>query len=206
MIPEGKRKKRQAGNRWHDGILAATGGVMKRGPLIACVVWMLISTAVIDIAEGQEHATLQESFVGSAVKDLDRTVQQIVQLLRQQIQLQQTNQLMQRVELQRRALRPLEDELRRMRAERRNLERNRREAMAQVEFFEEEMEREIETGRADEGDQRILRRRLQLDLEMLAEQLQDLDQRILDAEVDLQRMEGQILDWEEVLDEKLQLP
>lgn len=179
---------------------------MKRGPLIACVVWMLISTAVIDIAEGQEHATLQESFVGSAVKDLDRTVQQIVQLLRQQIQLQQTNQLMQRVELQRRALRPLEDELRRMRAERRNLERNRREAMAQVEFFEEEMEREIETGRADEGDQRILRRRLQLDLEMLAEQLQDLDQRILDAEVDLQRMEGQILDWEEVLDEKLQLP
>ena len=178
---------------------------MSRRRVTLCALGLLIGMVGMGTATAQEES-VQPTELGSALQGLDATVQQIVQLLQQQVRLQQTSQLMQRVELQRRGLRPLADELRQMRNERRDLERSRKELVAQLDFFEEEMERQRDAGHPENEQQHeMVQRRIKLDLEMMTEQTGDLDQRILDAEIDLHKLEGQIRDWEEVLDEELGL-
>jgi flagellar biosynthesis chaperone FliJ len=143
----------------------------------------------------------------AGLQEVNRTLREIAALLREYLERQQIDHLMKRIELQHRSLAPLEDELRRQRAERDGVASEMKALSAHQALMRERLDEEEVQGAAAEqqDDWRMQVRQIEVRLALETEKVGALDQRIADLEADLAGRQAEIRAWEEMLDEAMGL-
>ncbi|MGD8375840.1 MAG: hypothetical protein PVF68_06850 [Acidobacteriota bacterium] len=138
---------------------------------------------------------------GDPLEEMSRSLREIVGLLQELRDARQVDQLMSRIALQREGLGPAERQLQDLRAQRDGASEELEQLAAEMRFLSEAAEEEPE----DAGSYDIGKRQLEIQMELLRDKLARLDQRVLEAEMDLGARQARILDWEEILDDALGL-
>ena len=142
------------------------------------------------------------------VTELNTSMKEIADLLRQAVDRQQTALLLQRLQLKSRGVAPLEEGLRRARSEQEGVATSLAQLEQHLEFLEERRrDQEERQGLvAEDSDLKMEERQMTLELNLLEEKLSMLNQRIFDLENDLLNRQSEIRDWEDYLDDQLGLP
>lgn len=138
---------------------------------------------------------------GDPLEEMSRSLREIADLLRELRDARQVDQMMSRIALQRESLGPAERQLQELRSQRDRASEELDHLAAEMRFLSEAAEEEPE----DAESYGIGKRQLEIQMEVLRDKLARLDQRVLDAEADLQARQARILDWEEILDDALGL-
>jgi chromosome segregation ATPase len=142
------------------------------------------------------------------VTELNASMREIADLLRQAVDRQQTALLLQRLQQKSRGMGPLEEALREARSEQENVATNLAQLEQHFEFVEERR-REAEERQgllAEDPNMEMQERQMTLERNLLEEKLASLNQRIFDLENDVLNRQSEIRDWEEFLDDRLGLP
>ena len=172
--------------------------------LVAAVSVATLSVALLASPEQpQAERTLD---LAQGVRDLNRTMQEIASLLREQLKKQQADVLMKRMEISGRALSTQEQELRGVVAERGTITDGLKEIQARIEQLKDDDGREAPPGvrRPENG---LARERFELELreKLLKDRLAASDQRVIELENDVARRRDEIKAWEELIDAQLGL-
>ncbi|MBI3447667.1 MAG: hypothetical protein HY049_01915 [Acidobacteria bacterium] len=172
--------------------------------LITAVAVATFSGALSSSAEPPQAERPQE--LAQGIRDLNRSIQEIASLLREQLKKQQTDLLMKRVDIKERALSARETELRGATAERNGLGDALKGIQARSEQLGEEIGREERPG-ARKPDSESSRERAGLDLQekLFKDKLAAAEQRVSELENDVARYRDEIRTWEELVDSQLGL-
>jgi hypothetical protein len=142
------------------------------------------------------------------VSELNASMKEIADLLRQSVDRQQTALLLQRLQQKSRGMGPLEEALREARSEQENVATNR--APLEQHFVVVAEWRRVAAARqgllAEDPNLEMQERQMTLERNLLEEKLATLNQRIFDLENDVLNRQSEIRDWEEFLDDRLGLP
>lgn len=144
--------------------------------------------------------------LAQGVLDLNRSVQEIAALLREQLKKQQADVLMKRMEISGRALSTQEQELRSAVAARSTITDALREIQARIEQLKDVVGREAPGGvRRPENE--LSREGSELDLreKLLKDRLAAAEQRVIELENDVAKRRDEIKLWEELVDAQLGL-
>jgi len=151
-------------------------------------------------------ASAEGSAQAQEMRAINRSLQEIVSLLKDQARRQQTDLLMKRMETYHRALAAQEQELRRATSDRNSLTQELRGITARIEQISAESDIE-KPGESRLPKEAMAQFRAEMDLQerLLKERLAVADQAILDLENDVARRRKEIAVWEEMVDTQLGL-
>jgi hypothetical protein len=175
---------------------------------IVCAAALLAATtlAVAPAALPEQSQADQSPDLAKEIRDLNRSIQDIASLLREQLKKQQADVLMKRMEISGRALSELEQELRGAVAERNSLSDGLKEVQARMDQLKDEAtlgspagSRPPDPGLIHEGAELALRERL------VKERLAAAEQRVSELENDVAKRRDEIKGWEELVDTQLGL-
>ena len=167
---------------------------------------MALVLAAAILAAGETGAAEEEGNLAAKVDEMNRTLREIAGYMQQHLRGQQTDQLMKRIELRRRALAPLESEVRNSRGAVLSMEMDLKRLETQREFVEEERERAGQSGFPADGNQfEVEERMMKLRIQEILAQKESLESRVFELENDLAGRQAELATWEEILDEELGL-
>ncbi len=135
---------------------------------------------------------------------LNTSLQELVVLTRRQVEGQQRDLLMKRIDLEARGLQPLRDLLRNARAEREGLGQEREQLIVIGDQTEQRIRDAQAKGSATDADQRM-REEFTMRMKMVEDRIWAVDQRILDLEQDVTQASRLIDIWKERIDAHLGL-
>jgi len=187
-------------------LMAIRGLFSGRGAASAILLTAMLATAFLSPALAQEEPTAgSETTIEQELARLNQTMREISDLMRTYIVRQEVDMIMKRIELHRRYLTPLEDELRKARAGKESAE----DEIERMEVVIAELEEVI--ARDDSGDEqtanhlRMEKDRLAINLKQLKDRRWTLEQRIIELENELISRRHEIQDLEDIADEQLGL-
>ncbi|MCP4659212.1 MAG: YbhB/YbcL family Raf kinase inhibitor-like protein [bacterium] len=154
----------------------------------------------------EEEATASETTLAQELTKLNQTMREITELMRTYIARQEVDMIMKRIELHRRYLTPLEEELRRAKSTQENVEEELERMSVIIAEMEEELERDDSDG-LDPADGRAQQAvdRMELHLKLQKDRRWTLEQRIIELENDLTGRRQEMEALEEIADEQLGL-
>jgi chromosome segregation protein len=160
-----------------------------------------VSPGFSQAISGDAAASLQKE-----LSQLNQSMAQLVALLRQNLETQQTEVLLKRVELSRLDLTPLENELRSLRASRDGLQEERDRVQARLDEVEAQQasRREEIPERANE-ELRMMMREAEAQIKLMKDRLRGLELRIVELEGDVASKRREIEVLEAAIDERLRL-
>ncbi len=165
--------------------------------VVLAVAWLLTMTAVA----GAQDAALTEVPIQEELARLNTTLQEIVKLLKMQVEGQETSLLIKRAELNGRTLIAKQERLRKARREAADLEDQEVSLTQIVEVFEQELSEAVEDG----ASQRLELDQMELQLKSVKRRRQDLARELMVLENDVSSEEEDMEVLEAVLDERLGL-
>lgn len=174
---------------------------MKRFKLCSAGLVILTAVALPTLGQGGAPAASAEESVGRELVRLNRSLEEIVTLLKQSVEHQELNLLIQRVELSGRRLSSLEDELARVRSSLDGFEEER----VRLEAMREQLESVQDPAREEAEDIERQVQDLDFALKLLKDQSWNREQRKLDLEGKISTLEEDLQALEGVLDERLGL-
>jgi chromosome segregation ATPase len=142
--------------------------------------------------------------LAQGVSELNRSMKEIAALLRQQLEKQQTDLLMKRLEISERALSAREQDLRSAESEKSGVSEGLKEIQARLDQLDDESD-EASAGGLRRENPDVLRMRTELELQqkLLKDRLSAVDQRALDLENDVADLREEIRGWKELVDRAL---
>lgn len=166
----------------------------------------LAAAAVLPPALAQEEPPAPGRTLQQEMAEVNRTLREIVDLMRLSLERHELDVLIRRLELYSRSLAPREQELRRAQANKESVEQELERMEAFMAQLEEEMARDAETG-LEAPDSGLERQRADFEThqKLLKDRRWNLEQRIIELENDLTDRRRQIEALEEVVDERLGL-
>ncbi len=165
--------------------------------VVLAAAWLLTMTAVA----GAQDAALTEVPIQEELARLNTTLQEIVKLLKMQVEGQETSLLIKRAELNGRTLIAKQERLRKARREAADLEDQEVSLTQIVEVFEQELSEAVEDG----ASQRLELDQMELQLKSVKRRRQDLARELMVLENDVSSEEEDMEVLEAVLDERLGL-
>ncbi len=172
----------------------------------AALLAVLGAAAFLSPALAQEPATASATTLEQELTQLNQTMREIAELMRTYIARQEVDMILKRIELHRRYLNPLEEELRRTRSTKENMEEEIERMSAMIIEMEEQIAREDSDG-LDPADSpaRQAIDRMELHLKLTKDRQWTLEQRVLSLENDLSSRRQEMEALEEIADEQLGL-
>ena len=166
----------------------------------ALVAAALLATPAVPQQQGAVDGT--SVALMEEVSGVNRSLQDLVALLREHLGSQEVELIMKRIELKTDQLAPLEDDLRDARSSRASLETE----ATQMKMILEQVDTRIEDDPAGGTPEDLrMKEELELQVKILEDRRWNLEQRILDYEQDLREGRERIKAWEELVDTRLDL-
>jgi hypothetical protein len=178
---------------------------MRHTAIIALVVIILAAAGTAALSQPATDAGEMAELSGR-MKELNGTLELIAASLQEQLEGQRTDQLLRRIDLQRRALQPREDALRTSRQEFDQAEAEIARLEARRELLGRPRADENAGGNpADDTQLRIAQRQADLQLEETLARRDLLEQRVLEMGGAVQGLRQDVRKWEKLLDERMGL-
>ena len=177
---------------------------MRQTGIIALAAILLAAAGTAAVSQPEQDAS-EMAELSERVKELNGTLEEIVGYLQQQLQAQRTDQLLQRIDLQRRALEPPEEELRTRQAAFEELDRNLSRAEVRRDLLRRPPDDNLGGNAADETQLRMAQEQADRQIEAMLTRRDELEQRIGELEGRVQGMRTELRKWEETLDREMGL-
>lgn len=158
------------------------------------------------VGAAEAPAPVADGAVVAELRELRLKLDELVELLRGQAETQRLGLWMQRIELAQRRLAPLEEERRRVQAEREAIGEEQDQLEARLAAFEEEVAEAERRLQASDPDVERVRSDFELRQGFLRGRLRSLDARLVAIENDITERRGELEAWEQALDRRLDAP